>query len=164
MTNNKKVALIKLQTMKRRELTREERAEAERLAAAWLMYKGANKGVTQEWLGAETGLGTQGAVGQYLRGVIPLNVEALMAFARVLSVDPRSISARLASIVDGLERKVEANASGFLAGASTEADALVRLLTVYHLADADGKGAIDDVVDLIEAHLAASRQDRRRAG
>jgi phage repressor protein C with HTH and peptisase S24 domain len=92
--------------MKRRELTAEERIEAERLSAAWLAYKGAHKGVTQEWLGAETGLGTQGAVGQYLRGVIPLNLEALMAFARVLEFDPGHISPRLTSRINLLTTKL----------------------------------------------------------
>lgn len=79
----------------RRKLTEEERQEAERLNAAWLTYKAQNKGATQTWLAAESGLGTQGAVGQYLRGVIPLNVEALVAICRVIAVDPKTISPRL---------------------------------------------------------------------
>lgn len=81
--------------MKRRELTAEERGEAERLNAAWLAYKAKHKGATQTWLAAEAGLGTQGAVGQYLLGKIPLNVEALLAICRVIEADPRSISPRL---------------------------------------------------------------------
>jgi phage repressor protein C with HTH and peptisase S24 domain len=84
--------------MKRRVLTPEEQQEADRLSRAWLEYKATHKGVTQEWLGAETKLGTQGAVGQYLRGVIPLNIEALVAFARVLEVLPEEISPRLTNI------------------------------------------------------------------
>jgi len=81
--------------MKRRELTTEERAEAERLAAAWSRYRAEHKGATQAWLAAESGLGTQGAVSQYLRGVIPLNVEALAAMCRVMQMDPATISPRL---------------------------------------------------------------------
>lgn len=63
--------------------------------AAWERYKAEHKGATQTWLGAETGLGTQGAVGQYLRAVIALNVEALIAICRVIGVDPHVISPRL---------------------------------------------------------------------
>jgi SOS-response transcriptional repressor LexA len=85
--------------MKRRELTAEEREEAERLAQAWEKYRAENKGATQAWLAAEAGLGTQGAVSQYLRGAIPLNVEALAAMCRVMQVDPNAISPRLMSIV-----------------------------------------------------------------
>lgn len=85
--------------MKRRDLTDEEKREAERLTAAWESYKGANKGATQTWLAAESGLGTQGAVSQYMRAVIPLNVEALMAMCRVIGADPREISPRLTKLV-----------------------------------------------------------------
>jgi hypothetical protein len=89
----------KMSPMKRRELTDEERSEAERLNAAWLSYKGANAGATQTWLGAESGIGSQGAVGQYLRGAIPLNIEALMGICRVIGAEPGRISPRLTSIV-----------------------------------------------------------------
>lgn len=141
--------------MKRRELNPEERAEAERLAAAWLAFKGANKGVTQEWLGAETGLGTQGAVGQYLRGVIPLNVEALMAFARVLQIDPRAISNRLANIVGGLLEKNDGGGVADSLKLSVETAAELRLLSVYRLANEDERAAIDIVVEQIRRRLSA---------
>lgn len=106
MPNNKKVTLIECKAMKRRALTTEELGEAERLSQIWLDFKASHKGVTQEWLGAETKLGTQGAVGQYLRGVIPLNLEALMAFARVLEVDPAHISQRLTRKINLLTTKL----------------------------------------------------------
>jgi len=92
--------------MKRRELDDIELAEAARLRAAWEAYKAANAGATQGWLAAESGLGTQGAVSQYLRGVIPLNLESLMAISRVLGIDPATISSRLAARVHGV-RAVE---------------------------------------------------------
>ncbi|WP_134046500.1 hypothetical protein [Paraburkholderia caballeronis] len=79
----------------RRELTAEERAAARRLSDAWALYKAQNPGATQEWLGKETGLGSQGAVGQYLRGAIPLNLKALFAFCRVLAVDPMDIGPQI---------------------------------------------------------------------
>jgi hypothetical protein len=55
---------------------------------------------------------------------------------------------------------VTGEASGVLAGSPNEADALVRLLTVYHLADTAQKAAIDDVVDVIEARIQRSRGQR----
>lgn len=91
--------------MKRRDLTEEEQGEAERLAHVWAEYKAANKGATQEWLGSETGLGTQGAVGQYLRGVIPLNLDALLALSRVIGADPMFISPRLAGKIQAVMMK-----------------------------------------------------------
>lgn len=85
--------------MKRRELTEEEQGEAAKLSAAWNQYKADNAGATQTWLGAETGIGSQSAVGQYLRGTVPLNIEALMAICRVIGADPQVISPRLAGKV-----------------------------------------------------------------
>lgn len=85
--------------MKRRELNQEEKDDAARLREAWESYKDKNPGVTQEWLGRESGLGSQGAVGQYLRAVIPLNLSALLSFCRVLRKQPESISPRLAALV-----------------------------------------------------------------
>jgi hypothetical protein len=83
----------------RRELTEAENLDAARLREAWAEYKQTNPGVTQEWLGRETGLGSQGAVGQYLRAVIPLNLPALLSFSRVLKVGPETISPRLAKLI-----------------------------------------------------------------
>lgn len=85
--------------MKRRELTAEEHDEAERLKAAWQSYRAENAGATQTWLAAESGLGTQGAVSQYLRGTIPLNLQALLAICKVINVPPEVISPRLMKIV-----------------------------------------------------------------
>lgn len=79
----------------RRPLTEQEQKEAELLRRAWENYKLKNKGATQAWLAAEAGIGTQGAVGQYLLGKIPLNVEALFAICRVIQTPPSSISPRL---------------------------------------------------------------------
>jgi hypothetical protein len=82
-------------TVEKRPLTPEETLEAERLRAAWEKYKNKNDGATQTWLASASGLGSQGAVGQYLRGIIPLNLKALTAICKQIEVDPRSISPRL---------------------------------------------------------------------
>lgn len=100
--------------MKRRELTAEERGEAERLRAAWESYRAAHDGATQTWLAAEAGLGTQGAVSQYLRGVIPLNLQALLAICKVIEADPRAISPRLMEVVGYVKAEGEVEASNSL--------------------------------------------------
>jgi len=97
--------------MKRRELTREEQLEAERLKAAWESYRAEHDGATQTWLGAESGLGSQGAVSQYLRGVIPLNLQALLAISRVIGADPRVISPRLMEVVEQVRGMEEGGAA-----------------------------------------------------
>lgn len=102
--------------MKRRELTAEERGEAERLKAAWESYRAAHDGATQTWLAAEAGLGTQAAVSQYMRAIIPLNLQALLAICNVIEADPRMISPRLMQVVDQVADKVEAPSQPALKG------------------------------------------------
>jgi phage repressor protein C with HTH and peptisase S24 domain len=102
--------------MKRRELTAEERGEAERLKAAWESYRSVHDGATQTWLAAESGLGTQAAVSQYMRAIIPLNLQALLAICNVIEADPRVISPRLMQVVDQVAEKVESPAQAALQG------------------------------------------------
>lgn len=87
--------------MKRRELTPEEKRDAARLREVWAYYQDRNAGATQVWLAQETELGSQGAVSQYLRGVIPLNLDSLLAFSRVLEVRPDQISPALSGKILG---------------------------------------------------------------
>jgi hypothetical protein len=82
-------------TVEKRPLTEEELAEANRLRAAWLRYRDAHKGATQAWLGSVTELGSQGLIGQYMRGIIPLNLRALLAMCSVIDAAPEEISPRL---------------------------------------------------------------------
>jgi len=68
---------------------------AERLRAIWEQRKreyrsSGSKRLTQEEAGAEMDIG-QSAVGQYLRGDIPLGLQALLKFSALLQVDPRKI-------------------------------------------------------------------------
>lgn len=138
-------------SMKRRELTTEEKAEAQRLYAAWESFKGRNKGSTQVWLGAESKLGTQGAVGQYLRGVIPLNIVALVAMCRVIGADPHVISPRLTETVTGIDDKGRdqegvGSWSGMLNPAAQTAREQ-RLLAAHRLTSDDGRAALDALAD-----------------
>lgn len=98
----KKSRAYKMFKMKRRELTTEEREEAQRLSNAWERFRVENRGATQAWLAAESGLGTQGAVFQYLRARIPLNLTALLAICRVIGADAKTISPRLTDMISGL--------------------------------------------------------------
>jgi len=93
--------------MGRRALTQEEKEDAERLNVAWKAFQKSHKGTTQEWLAIEAKLGTQGAVGQYLRGVIPLNLPALLKICDVIGADPKKISPRLTSFVNVMKTALE---------------------------------------------------------
>jgi hypothetical protein len=136
--------------MKRRELTTEEKAEAQRLYEAWRSFKAKNAGATQDWLAAESKLGTQGAVGQYLRGVIPLNIVALVAMCRVIGADPKVISPRLTEIVGGIhgtgKEEVDSSWSGMLDSTAKTAREQ-RLLAAHRVSGPDGQAALDALAD-----------------
>lgn len=55
---------------------------------------------TQTDFGATYGIGTQGAVWQFLRNKRPLNMKAAIGFAKGLGVPIRSFSPRLADLAD----------------------------------------------------------------
>jgi hypothetical protein len=86
----------------RRELTDEELRDAERLRDAWERFKIETPSATQESVAFACGWKTQGAVSQYLRGVIPLNLDALLKFAGVFGIAPQLISPRLAQKIVGV--------------------------------------------------------------
>lgn len=92
--------------MNRRPLTEEEKGEALRLMDFWRDFQEKTRGATQSWLASASGLGTQGAVSQYLRGAIPLNLQALLAICKVIEADPYMVSPRLMSTLEGLPNKV----------------------------------------------------------
>lgn len=150
--NIKKSNANKMPNMKRRDLTVEEMADAARLYAAWCSYKKRNKGATQHWLGAESGLGTQGAVGQYLRGVIPLNIVALTAICRVIGAHPQVISPRLTEIVSGVRGEgsdQESSAGGWsdMLSPAAKSTREQRLITAHRVSGPDGKAALDALAD-----------------
>jgi transcriptional regulator with XRE-family HTH domain len=81
-------------------LTEEQKEDAQRLRAAFEMRKRENPSLTQEGLAHLCDWKTQGAVNQYLLGKIPLNLAALVKFARALDVPPEEISPRLAELLN----------------------------------------------------------------
>lgn len=76
----------------RRELTPYEKDCASRLKEIFLHKK--DEGLTQSKLAEKTGM-TQSAIGQYLNGKIPLNLEALILFSlhldcKIQDIDPKN--------------------------------------------------------------------------
>lgn len=86
-------------TIQRRPLTAEERAEAQRLKAAWTQFKYDRQmrgvPVTQKWLADHCGWSGQSAVSQFLNGTTPLNLDALMKICTAIGADPKRVSPRL---------------------------------------------------------------------
>lgn len=71
--------------------------DAARLKTAFLEAQRSRPDLSQEQLAYECGWKTQGAASQYLNGKIPLNLRALVRFAKVIGVKPESISPSLAA-------------------------------------------------------------------
>ncbi len=75
---------------KRRPLNEIELANLERFKSIWLEKKQILK-LTQEIAGHACGWNGQSAFSQYLCGIVPLNVEAVLRLAKVLAVHPAEI-------------------------------------------------------------------------
>lgn len=80
-------------------LSAEQLDDAARLEQIFLSRKDADPSLTQEALAHSCGWKTQGSVNQYLKGKIPLNLPALLKFARALGVQPHDISPSLAGML-----------------------------------------------------------------
>lgn len=93
----------------RRELTKEEQAWKSNLVRIWNAKKDA-LGLNQEKLADRIGWNSQGTVGQYLTGRIPLNTDAKIKFAKALGVDVSEIDPNLKGLAD----KLPTNAAEFL--------------------------------------------------
>lgn len=77
-------------------LSPEQLEDAQRLRNIWELFKRAQPNMTQDLLAEACGWKTQGSVSQYMHGRIPLNLPAILKFARALGVDPEDISPTLA--------------------------------------------------------------------
>lgn len=88
-------------------LTHEQLADASRLRAAHESAKQKNPSLTQEALAFACGWKTQGAVSQYMRGDIPLNLKALLKFCSALDVAPESVSPSLALLISSQGKSPE---------------------------------------------------------
>ncbi len=76
----------------KRPLTDEEKQVADNLKKIWLTKKSELGISSQEKLAHLMGYKTQGAVTQYINGIIPLNMDAGFKFAMVLRVLPGDIN------------------------------------------------------------------------
>ncbi|MFO1434179.1 MAG: helix-turn-helix domain-containing protein [Candidatus Competibacteraceae bacterium] len=76
--------------MKRRQLTIQQAESARFLLQIWNERK-VQLGLTQKKAADMLGI-TQSAIGQYLHGIIPLNTDTVIKFARLLGVAPSEIS------------------------------------------------------------------------
>lgn len=83
--------------MKRKPLERWQLEDAARLKALFSRHSK----LSQEKFGETYGIGTQGAVWQYLEGRTPLNLRAALKFAEGLGCSPEEISPRLAAELVG---------------------------------------------------------------
>lgn len=80
-------------------LTQEQLEDAARLRSVFQEAKTRNRSITQEKVALACGW-TQGAVSQYLRGKIPLNLNAVVRLSKELGVSPSAISPSLAATLD----------------------------------------------------------------
>lgn len=94
--------------MGRRALTVAEQRATRNLKQLWQrentdrVMRGDDR-LTQEEAGLAMGMG-QSAVSQFLRGEVPLGLESVLKFSRLLNVDPRQIRKDLAELNWALER------------------------------------------------------------
>lgn len=72
--------------------------DAKRLRILWEAHKDETR-ISQTEFGAESGIGTQGMVHQYVNGVTPLNLSAVGKFAKAFKVRIDDISPTLADQV-----------------------------------------------------------------
>lgn len=107
--------------------------------------------LSQEAFGAQYGIGSQGMVWQYLKGYVPLNLEAAAKFAAGLGVELRDISPRLAD-------KLSALAQPPPGAYSARQDGSQRLRYELHAQFPELTDA--DIAELL--HFARWRADQRR--
>lgn len=92
-------------------LTPEQKADAERLNARFKARKLEEPGLTQAVLADDLGFSTQSAVSQYLRGEVPLNVEAAVKFADRLGCMVSDFSPAMQQAIDRIASFSSANNS-----------------------------------------------------
>lgn len=81
---------------KKKPVTPDQKREAEKLKAIWKEHKARHSHCTQTYLADRFAM-TQGAVYQYLAGIIPLNLEIALKFASEFGVNVNEFSPSLAA-------------------------------------------------------------------
>jgi hypothetical protein len=94
----------------RRPLTDDQRADAARLMAIFKAKKqeAGKRGemLNQEMVALACGWSGQSAFGQYARGIIPLNIPAIIQISKALGCSPKEISPGLCGSIELAEPKV----------------------------------------------------------
>lgn len=108
---------------KRRGLSQQEALWLERFKKVWTEKKGPLK-LTQGAVGLSCGWKGQSAFSQYIGGLVPLNIEAVLRLAKVLQVHPAEI---MPEIIDLLPTE-SLSASNALTAREMEALSLTNLI------------------------------------
>jgi hypothetical protein len=91
----------------RKGLEQWQKDDAKRLKALWLATVESDDKASQEAFAAQHGIGTQGAMWQFLNGYTPLNIFAAAKFARGLNCKIDAFSPTLATLARDLIPTVE---------------------------------------------------------
>jgi transcriptional regulator with XRE-family HTH domain len=108
-------------------LTKEQLEDAARLRAIFEERKTADRSLTQETLAAACGWKTQSAAQQYLNGMVPLNLDALIKFSLALDVPVTDISPTLGAKIMSVRVRHSPIAGGISNEALAVAQAFDRL-------------------------------------
>lgn len=117
-------------------LSEEQKLDAVRLRELMRQRKDVDPSLTQENIAFSCGM-SQGAVYQYANGKIPLNLSAVLKFARLLKVEPRQISPTLAEELAGLPLAPASRGT-----VDTTMQRLAELVVLFGKADENGQLAI----------------------
>lgn len=159
-----------MDTNKRRQLSLEEIADAQRLKEIYNQRKldlsKEGRRLTQDDLAHRCGWSGQSAVSQYINARVALNLEAVIKFARELDVRVSDISPRLAKIKGPTERSDELNYLGDLCVWDSSAplesgEVELPLFREVELAAGDGR---TQVIENGGAKLRFSKSTLREAG
>lgn len=113
--------------MASKKLTNEQMQDAARLKKIFEDRKAIDKSMTQESLAAACGWKTQSAVQQYVNGMVPLNLDALIKFSLALEVPVTDISPSLGSRIMSIRLGLNAVPDGLSLQAIEVAKAFDRL-------------------------------------
>lgn len=112
-----------------KKLTEEQLQDAARLKKIFEERKASDRSVTQESIAAACGWKTQSAAQQYLNGMVPLNLDALIKFSLALDVPVTEISPTLGARIMAVRVAHNAASAGLSPQAIAVAKAFDRLET-----------------------------------
>lgn len=135
-------------TTARRSLTDAELEAQQNLRGIWNEKKKQLK-LTQESAAHEMGFKTQGAVSHYINGLIPLNLSAILSFAKLLQVSPAEISTKLVPAEFLPEGTVGMSVNEAISPSYTPSKLLSKL---HGKATPKTKKALEELIEIDERH------------